>query len=170
MRGLNSYTFKRIIKEIHKIKVFVSVPRIATMTEAELTLYGEPVNFVNGEPVKASMYNPETIRLPLSKVIDIFHSDYSISLVKREDLTKVMKALSDILDRLEDTSKEEDKEVFDYINEFYISILKQNKSKIEKRLVEDKPKVLGLSGTITTNYANAVRNGSYIDLTDIIVK
>jgi len=169
MRGLNSFTFKRIIKEIHKIKIFVSVPRIATITEAELTLYGDPVDFVNGEPVKASMNKTETIRLPLSKIIDIFHNDYSISILKKEDLTKIINVISDILDRLEVNKTQEDNDVFEYINTFYESILKQNKTKIVNRLTNDKPKVLGLSDSLTTNYADGFNKGNYIDLSDVIV-
>jgi len=169
MRGLNSYTFKRIIKELHKVKIFVSVPRIATITEAEIKLYGDPVDFVNGEPVKASMSKKETIRLPLSSIVDIYHNDYSISILYKEDLVKITKILSDILDRLENNTTDTDDEVFDYINDFYESIVKQNRDKIMKRLVEDKPKVLGLSNTISTNYAGNKRKGNFIDLSDVIV-
>ena len=168
MNGLNSYTFKRIIKELHKIKIFVSVPRVAVVTEAEIALYGDPVDFVNGQPVKASMSKRETVRLPLSSIIDIFHNDYSISIINKEDLIKITKTLSDLLDRLEGTTNKDD-EVFDYISEFYESIVKQNKSNIMKRLENDKSKVLGLSNTISTNYADGINRGSFIDLSDVMV-
>jgi len=170
MRGLNSFTFKRIIKELHKVKVFVSVPRIATITEAEIALYGDPVDFVNGEPVKASMSKKETIRLPLSSIIDIYHNDYSISIIHKEDLVKITKILSDILDRLENNNADKDEEVFSYINDFYESIVKQNREKIIRRMTDTKPKVLGLSDTISTNYAGNKRKGNFIDLSDVVVK
>jgi len=170
MRGLNSFTFKRIIKEIHKIKIFVSVPRVATITEAEITLYGDPVDFINGEPVKSSMNKLEVIRLPLSKIIDIYHNDYSISITNKKDLTRIVEVLSDILDRLETNNTQEDQEVFEYISDFYESIVKQNKSKIIKRMINDKPKVLGFSDSISTNYADGFNKGNFIDLSDVIVQ
>ena len=169
MRGLNSYSFTRIMKELHKIKVFVSVPRIATITEAEIQLYGDPVDFVNGVPVKASMSKRETIRLPLSAIIDIYHNDYSIAIVNKEDLLRITKMLSDVLDRLEAAKSKENDDVFNYISGFYESIIKQNKDKIHKRLEVDKPNVLGLSNTLTGNYADKVIKGGYIDLSDIMI-
>jgi len=170
MQGLNSFTFKRIIKEIHKIKIFVTVPKVAIITEAEITLYGDPVDFINGEPVKASMNKPETVRLPLSKVIDIFHNDYSISIVNKKDLVMIIEKLGDILDRLEANNASDDKDVFDYISGFYESILKQNKTKIVRRMNEYKPKVLGFSDSITTNYADGYNRGKYIDLSDVVIQ
>jgi len=168
MIGFNSHTFKRVVKELHKVKVFVVVPRIAVTTEAEIELYGEPVDFINGQAVKASLNNPETVFLPLSKVIDIYHEDYSISITRKEDLLKITKSIESILDRLENQASEEAKEVYDYVNDFYESIVKQNKDKIIRRMEKDKPKVLGLSDTLTGNYAERSNKLAMIDLSDIV--
>jgi len=168
MRGLNSYVFKRIIDELHGIKIYVSVPRASLVTEADIKLNGDPVDFINGEPVQQSAFNRVVVRLPLSKIIDIYHNNYSIAIQNRQDLTLILKKLSDILDRLENSIGNVDTETIEYISDFYESILKQNKQKIGKRLEESKPKVLGLSDTISTNYAEK-NIGSYIDLSDILV-
>ena len=168
MIGLNSYTFKSIIKELHKIKVNVSVPRAAIVTEAEILLYGDPVDFVNGEAVQSTALERTACILPLSKVIDIFHNDYSISVTDRSDLLKIMKKLSDLLNRLEHSINQRDDGVYEYISEFYESLLSQNRKKIEARAIMDKPKVMGLSGTIKTNYAGLAKS-HHIDLTDILV-
>ena len=168
MHGFNSYTLKNIIKDLHKIKVHVSVPRAAIVTEAEIVLYGDPVDFINGEAVKGSALERVAVVLPLSKVIDVFHSDYSISVTDRKDLLKIMNALISILERLENSINGKDDDAFEYINEFYTSILKQNKTRLSRRSIQDKPKVIGLSGTTTTNYVDVYR-GSSIDLSDILV-
>jgi len=168
MRGFNDYSFKRILEELNKIKIFVAVPRIALVTEADLALNGDPVDFVNGEPVKQSVFTRVTVRLPLTKIIDIYHNDYSISIVNRSDLTRIIKTLSDILDRLENSIGNRDEEIFDYVSDFYESILKQNREKVTKRLEEDKPKVLGFGDMVSTNYADK-NAGKYIDLSDVIV-
>jgi len=171
MRGFNSYVFKNIIKELHKVKIIVTVPRLALTNEASVALYGDPVDFVNGEPVQKSINNRITVRLPLSSVIDIYHNDFSIAVPKNQDLRHIVDKLDDVLDRLENSIGNKDKEVYEYVNDFFTNVLKQSRPMLIELEKRNKPTMLGFTDdTILDRHSNKDNYiASNIDLSDVIV-
>lgn len=66
----------------------IRVPAICTYDEAELDLFGRPVDIdSSGKKYKDIHNNLVTVMLPLDRIINIYASGYSIALVNKEDVT-----------------------------------------------------------------------------------
>lgn len=172
--SLNRSTFSNILKKLNDTLMEVSVPKISTLTEAELILDGDHCSYVDGEPVKKSLYNLEEVWLPISKVIDIYHNGYSVYVSNSERLVAIAKAVSDTLDDLESLHNRTDEvdDVIEYIEEFYTEVLKRSRTKLNKldnTLQENK--VLGLNESLVGGYNEKAGNVniSRINIDDITV-
>jgi len=196
----NRVTIPNILSDLHNKKITVVVPQAAIYSDAELTVQNEPTLFMDNAPVKnkrsmgnevtytgiidnivndelkeASRLNKIKVRLPLSTVIDLFHKQYSIYVPKADnDLKKLIEYMDDILYRLENSSDKRAPELFEYIDEFYNTVLKNQKEAIVRKFTtfDNAPKgakpIAGFSkGLLEERDVNAA---TFIDLDSVIVK
>ena len=76
----------------------VRVPTVATYSEDEIDSFGMPVSIINGK--KEEDYEADaTVMLPLDKIIDIYISGYSISLLD-DNVSKMYNALEEYVSKL----------------------------------------------------------------------
>ena len=155
---------KNIVEELNNLRLFVSVPRIALVTKADIALNGEPVDFVNNEVERSSINNLIDVYLPLSTIISIYHNGYDLYVQKKDDIMRIVETLSSILDRLEASHDPQALEVFNYINEFYSNVIEERKPTIERTLHrENNTNMIGF------NDDYIAKDSEYIDLSDIVV-
>lgn len=195
----NRVTIQSIIEDLHSKKITVIVPAAALYSDDELTAQNEPTMFTDNAPIKSkssmgneviftgtsasivdneinnnSSNNKTTVRLSLSVVIDLYHKQFSIYIPKHNnDLIKLVDFINDILNRLENSSDKRANEMFEYIDEFYKVVVKNQKSNIAKKLSLDamylpdmKPVVGFTSNTLEEDAINAA---TFIDIDSITV-
>lgn len=195
----NRVTIQSIIEDLHSKKITVIVPAAALYSDDELTAQNEPTMFMDNAPIKSkssmgnevtftgtsasivdneinnnSSNNKTTVRLSLSVVIDLYHKQFSIYIPKHNnDLIKLVDFINDILNRLENSSDKRANEMFEYIDEFYKVVVKNQKSNIAKKLSLDamylpdmKPVVGFTSNTLEEDAINAA---TFIDIDSITV-
>ncbi len=71
----------------------VRVPEIATYTEAEMEILGVPLTVIDGSDRKHHYKETVTVMLPLTKLVDIYTSGYSIEILNRDDITEIYNIL-----------------------------------------------------------------------------
>ena len=196
----NRVTIHSILTDLHKKKVTVVVPQVALYTDEEISIQREPTyymdnapihhksyigndvvytgitdNIVDGEVIEKSKMNKVMVRLPLSTVIDIYHKSYSVYIPRdRNDLKSIIEFLDEIMHRLENSSDKRAPELFEYIDEFYNTVLKNQKEAIVRKFTtfDNAPKgakpIAGFSkGLLEERDVNAA---TFIDLDSVIVK
>lgn len=126
----------RLTKSLYTVRV----PLAATYSEAEIELYGLPVNIVKGEK-KDSMSDLTTVMLPLESIIDIYKQGFFIRLVNREDLNKIYNQLDNYINGLENNNKrsiniqEGDVDQLNEIDQFLTEMFDNNKPSLVKGMV-----------------------------------
>jgi len=195
----NRVTVQSIIEDLHGKKITVIVPAAALYSDDELTAQNEPTMFMDNAPIRSkssmgnevtytgtsasivdneinnnSSNNKTTVRLSLSVVIDLYHKQFSIYIPKHNnDLIKLVDFINDILNRLENSSDGRANEMFEYIDEFYKVVIKNQKSNISKKLsldamyLPDMKPVVGF--TSNTLEEDAINTATFIDIDSITV-
>lgn len=199
MPTFNRVTIKSILDDLHSKKITVIVPSAALYSEAEITAQKEVTQFVNNAPIEHkrnmgnevtytgttanivdkeisndSALNRTTVRLPLSTVIDLFHKQYSVYIPKKNnDLPLLIEFINDILNRLENSSDKKADELFNYVDSFYETVIKNQKTNIAKRFDIDGAKLPGLKPvagfTSNTMAEDSINKATFIDVDSITV-
>lgn len=191
--SFHANTYKSILSDINKKRVMVSVPMLAITGEKEIggveectefingapvinrrtmktTHYDTaPVSYINGEPVKTSVNNRTTVMLPLTAIIDIYHNGFSIYLVRREDTLKLAEMLSELLDRLEVSPDKNKQDIFNYINDFYINVLKGKNKTLDKLINKEDSSLQEVVGFTEDLLSTKVTKADFINLKDISI-
>jgi hypothetical protein len=148
----------------------VRVPEIATYSEAELEILGVPISIYDGYNRKHHYTETVVVMLPISRLVDIYSSGYSIEIMSRDDVTEVYNTLERYVNNsleilnfspnraavIEDRHEEIEKmleEMFGY-----------NKRTIVKETLKDQTSFGGLNiNLFHDNYRPPVRNNQPVN-------
>lgn len=82
----------------------VRVPEIATYSDAEIEILGLPLTIMNGDDRKHHYKETVSVMLPLTRLVDIYTSGYSIEIIDRNDITEIYNTLERYLNNSLETA------------------------------------------------------------------
>ena len=195
----NKVTIQSILSDLHNKKITVIVPEVALFSDAEISVQKEVTYFVDNAPITSkrtlgndviytdtldsvvddeknekSKMNRTTVRLSVSVVIDLFHKQFSIYIPKQNnDLPKLVEFMNEILNRLENSSDKRAKELFNYVNEFYETVIKNQKTNIAKNFSLDATHLPGMKPVVGFTESlmeeDNINKATFIDIDSITV-
>ena len=162
-----------IIYQMNTIKVVVTVPSLALVTDADISDRGEPYNIVDGVVVKESINNRRTVMLPIMAIMRIYYEGYTIYTPNRNDVLDIAVTVKELHTKLISSLdySEKHKKLADTMNDFINIVYKTNKVTIDKAAIESSKIVNpGIAGFDTIDDADKHNTKRGIDLRDVVVK
>jgi len=128
---------------------------------------------------KDSLNDMKNVYLPLANIIDLFNNGYSVRTVNRDDVGRIVNILTPCLNDLEAIAEygrvKNADEVYEYINDFYLNMIKINSNNIKNSInkVSNSGMILGLGNGFSAMdgvKSNGVKSSSsVIDVDSLLV-
>lgn len=156
-KGWNAYSLTNLYKRLENNFFFVYIPTIAKYSDEEIRLLGVHSSLYKKGKVNrlSSSYTFDRVRLPISRMVEIYNSGFPIKVPKDEDLFKITEAIDEVITLYKQGHAIDKTGTIANLENFIKEILEMNEKTIDKKLNEESTDITA------TFFGNGIFNNDY---------